>query len=236
MRIVELNIRHGGGVRIPTILDHLLAHRADVIVLTEYRDNPSGRQLLESLAAQGYSHSAHASPPIGQNTVAIVSRAPLTDVAAPLPEGPHRHRVLEATIDGVVLGAVYFPLTRLKVEFWRQLFLPYAQSRLDKPQLLVGDWNTGRHFIDETGATFFGATEFEELMRMGWTDAWRSLHPIERGFSWYSSHGNGFRLDHAFLSPQLVSRLVDATLSHVERTGGATDHSALVVNLSSARS
>jgi len=39
MKIVTLNIRHGGGKRIHQILDHLDKYHSDIIVLTEYREN-----------------------------------------------------------------------------------------------------------------------------------------------------------------------------------------------------
>ena len=45
---------------------------------------------------------------------------------------------------------------------------------------------------------------------------------------------NGFRLDHAFLSPSLAPRLLGARYDHTTREGGASDHSALVVDLRAA--
>jgi len=39
MKIVTLNIRHGGGTRVPVILEYLDSQNGDVIVLTEFREN-----------------------------------------------------------------------------------------------------------------------------------------------------------------------------------------------------
>ena len=68
---------------------------------------------------------------------------------------------------------------------------------------------------------------------MGWVDAWRSTHPDDREFTWLSAppHRNGFRLDHAFISPSLTPGLLGARYDHTTREGGATDHSALVIDL-----
>jgi len=36
----------------------------------------------------------------------------------------------------------------------------------------------------------------EQLIELGWVDAWRFLHPAKREFTWFSSANNGFRLDY----------------------------------------
>ena len=65
----------------------------------------------------------------------------------------------------------------------------------------------------------------------GWRDAWRSLHLDGREYSWFSNRGNGFRLDHAFLSPGIDQTLRGATFSQVERAPTITDHAALIIDL-----
>ena len=72
---------------------------------------------------------------------------------------------------------------------------------------------------------------------MGWVDAWRDRNPEGREFTWFSPRPdqNGFRLDHAFLSPTLASRLRDVRYDHSTRESHASDHSALVVDLARVR-
>jgi len=75
-------------------------------------------------------------------------------------------------------------------------------------------------------------SRFDGLLAAGWTDAWRSLHPDVREFTWYNRRsGNGFRIDHALLSPLMAPRLRTAAYLHTTRTSGATDHSGLLVEL-----
>jgi len=231
LRIVTLNIRHGGGSHIDAIAAALVRHDADVLVLSEYHANDSGCLLRDRLRDAGYLHWADGCPPVGTNSVAVTSRTPFAGTALPLGESANRHRVVEVAVDGFTLGAVYFPQKAAKVTFWREEFLPLAAVQLTQPYVFIGDWNTGRHYADEAGATFFAAAEFVALSNTGWTDAWRSLHPQERDYTWFSTAGNGFRLDHAFLSPSLAPRLADARLSHTERLERVTDHSALIVEL-----
>lgn len=234
MRIVALNVQHGGGRRTAAIVDALAAYRADVVVLSEFRPTSRGQGLLEKLAGLGLSqHACGASlDPAHRNTVAIASRFAIDDPRTPIIDSLNVHRVLEARIGGVLVAGVYFPLGGPKVAFWRNEFLPYARERLAEPALLIGDWNSGSHYLDEAGATLDGAAEFEAMSTMGWCDAWRSLNPDGREYTWYSSpHNNGFRLDHAFLSPSLTPRLLWAQYAHEIRRRGVTDHSALVVDL-----
>lgn len=231
LRIVSLNLRHGGGTRVEAIAAALAKHDADIIVLPEYRANRSGERLSLLLDGLGFGSQADSHPAAGSNGVAVASRRSWTSVGSPLAGTPDSGRVLEVAFDGFSLGAVYFPLNASKVAFWRERFLPLARSRRATPYLFVGDWNTGCHYVDEAGATFYGAPEFASMTTTGWTDAWRSLPQHEREYSWFSNRGNGFRLDHAFLSPALEPTLREAAFSQVERTPGITDHAALVIDL-----
>lgn len=54
MRIVCLNIRHGGGKRSPQILDWLNGQSADFVLLNEWRSNGSGAFLKTAMEETGY--------------------------------------------------------------------------------------------------------------------------------------------------------------------------------------
>jgi integrase len=45
MRLVTLNLRHGGGRRMPALLAALLGHAPDVVVLTQHRHNAASTLL-----------------------------------------------------------------------------------------------------------------------------------------------------------------------------------------------
>jgi exodeoxyribonuclease-3 len=122
-----------------------------------------------------------------------------------------------------------------KTHFWDAV-LRSAEGRLHEPWLFIGDFNTGAHGVDEAGKTFVCAEHFMALSSLGWTDAWRQHNPNLTEWTWYSrfkgsARGNGFRLDHAFASPILKSRVSSCRYSHEERERGASDHSVLVLDL-----
>ena len=228
MRIHTLNIRAGGGLRVPSIVGSLVAHDADVTVLSEYRTGSSGTQLGQLLAAAGYIHQIHNHPAPRTNSVLLASRLPL----APVETSEHGHRVAAAWIGDILVVALYLPLNRDKVTFWREHLRPLADRFEDTRAVLIGDFNTGDARDREVVTPFYAEAELEQLLAGGWTDAWRSLNEHRREYTWFSTASNGFLLDHAYLSPRLRHSLLDAQLSHREREGRVTDHSALIVDIS----
>jgi len=54
LKIATWNIRQGGRKAIQQIVGSLLHHRADIIVLTEYKDNEAGKFLISSLKRKGW--------------------------------------------------------------------------------------------------------------------------------------------------------------------------------------
>ena len=234
MRLLALNIQHAAARRVPLIAKAVLDAAPDVVVLSEFYLNMQGGRLLGLLEAAELVHQAHgvAGSERYPYTVAIASRTPIVRVRNPLHGTSHAQRILEATIEGITIAAVYFPLAKEHDPFWDGLFRPYADSLATRRAIVVGDWNTGSGQLDIGGGPVAGMSRFDGLLTAGWTDAWRSLHPDVREFSWYNRRsGNGFRIDHALLSPMLAPRLRTAVYLHGARTSGATDHSGLLVEL-----
>jgi exonuclease III len=65
----------------------------------------------------------------------------------------------------------------------------------------------------------------------GFVDVWRLFNPKATEFTWFSQQRRGFRVDHAFASPSLISRIKDARYSHAEREDGLSDHSIQLVDI-----
>jgi exonuclease III len=82
MRLLAWNIRQGGGARLPRIAAALEYHKADILVLSEYRGGPSGARLLAALNALGYRYATALAPPPGRCGVLIAARHPFGDHVA----------------------------------------------------------------------------------------------------------------------------------------------------------
>ena len=144
--------------------------------------------------------------------------------------GEFKHRALFAQFDGFSIMGLYFAIGKEKSPLFEFLNHEGAQLMGDYG-VLIGDFNTGIHRVDEAKATFNCEPEFRALEDNGCIDTWRSRNPDKREFSWYSNKGNGFRIDHAFATPAMNAYIKDVYYSHEEREQGVTDHSAMVVRL-----
>lgn len=233
--LLTWNLRHGGGpARMPRIALALLELAADVIVLSEFR-RTTGGQIAAVLADHGWSCQVHTDPPQGTNGLLVASRAPLR--RCPHAElDPNRWLEVDIPAFDLRLGAAHVPCAgsgSARVRFWKSL-AGLVCDRAAIPFALAGDLNTGRHRLDERGSTFTCTIYMGHLAAAGYRDAWRSLHPAGRQYSWYSHRGNGYRIDHVLLAPALHARLRQAWYCHHWRRMGLSDHAALAVRLDSA--
>lgn len=232
MKLLSFNIRHGGGSRIERIKGVILHHRADTIILPEYRHNAAGAILRQWLPAAGYPHQAAGVTQVpAHNSVLVASRTPF--MALEFPElGAEARRCVAVKFPALTLFAVYFAVMEKKrplFEFLQRLPKEY----LKKPALIMGDMNTGCRYWDEGRMDLSLVEEFRKLLGCGWTDAWRSRNPGVREWSWVEPWGRhiGYRLDHALVSPALLPRVEHVHYTHAERDAGISDHSALVLEL-----
>ena len=244
MTLLSWNIQHGGGPRLPRIVEEISAYDPDVVALTEYRA-ASGAVLCAAMKERGLSFCETTNPAGTRNGIAVFSRAPILrkPCAAPL-ESQVRWLDIELPEYGFSLCALHImaagsavnsPCNVAKAQFWNAV-LVVAEARLQHPYLLLGDWNTGAHRLDEAGKTFVCSEQFTRLSAIGWTDMWRHHHPGSTEWTWYSRfkggvRGNGFRLDHAFATPALRSRVVACRYSHAERDAGVSDHSLVILEV-----
>jgi exodeoxyribonuclease-3 len=231
MRIITLNICHGGGQRWEQLVALLLSLQPDVVVLTEFRIGEAGARILEKLTKAGLSEVKSAARMLRQNSVCVIAVRAFEKIALPLPCGDE-HRILLCDFGDLRLLATYFPQKEQKrrvFKFIQSLGIPALGTR----GIVLGDLNTGLHWQDEGGATFYCADEYSELLATGLIDSWRSRNPHAREFSWFSALGNGFRIDHALCTPGLDQEVNAITYEHRFRELGVTDHSALVVDITS---
>jgi exonuclease III len=232
MRIATLNIRHGGDKAIPRLLEHVARVAPDILVITEYRTQPEECRLVAGLRNLGLASSEHSKPELRMNGVLVASRWPLNQTRHLLTEGPHRQRLLAVETNGLRVVGAYFPQKTEKHAVFDAV-LPWLREHVDQCAVLIGDLNTGKHRSDEEGATFIASRRMRDIDSTGWIDAWRHVHADRQEFSWYSSRPNGFRVDHAFVSPRLQGAVTNAWYDHSTREGEtkATDHSLLAIEL-----
>jgi len=238
MRLLAWNVQSGGAKRATAIVDFVRALEPDVLVLTEVRGASSS--LLLRLADEGWRHQAVGENAAGRGAAAVLSRSPIerrTTLAEADGAFPGRWVEAEVPDAGLSVVGIYGPLREERFDdFWRSALAGLAERR-DRPVVAAGDMNTGESLRDAPDRNFFCSAHFAAAKQLGYVDAWRETHGgAAREYSWYSRGTggvqlNGFRLDHALLSPALAPRLRDARYVHEARERKLSDHSPLLVEL-----
>jgi exodeoxyribonuclease III len=230
VRLLAWNIRQGGGSRLAGIMAAIARHDADVLILSEYRGGDSAERLCAALKSFGYPHVTRLVPPPQRVGVLIAARRRFVERGPVCARVEEPWRLVDVDLGELRLTGVYMPNLLKKVPYWQTLVDAFA-ARVTGDTLAIGDFNTCRAYVDEPGAIDATAHFMDSMDAIGFRDLWRHRYPDGREFSWYSHRGNGFRIDHAFLSPRLADRAGVIRYSHEERLAGLSDHSMLLLDL-----
>jgi exodeoxyribonuclease-3 len=131
MRVLTWNLQHGGGKRTVGIVEVLRLHAGDVLVLSEFRNNPPGEILRRELKAMSYRFQAVPSADARMNTVLIAARIPFESVTFPgqmsdPKPGDFSTSVLLARFPDLNIFGLYLPGEERK----RPVFLAMAVERI----------------------------------------------------------------------------------------------------------
>jgi len=244
-------------VRLPQLLDWLALHAPDAVCLQETK-LADGVFPLKEIEAAGYRCAIS-----GQKTyngVAILARAPLSEVAAGIPGfADEQKRVVAATLDGNVrVVCAYVPngqavdsdKYRYKLE-WLAAFRDWLEQELRRsPRLVVlGDYNVAPADEDVhdpaawQGQVLCSAREreaFRALIALGLKDSFRLFTQPEKSFTWwdYRMHAFrrnlGLRIDHILLSRELAARCKTCTVDlEPRRAERPSDHAPVIAEIES---
>ena len=232
MRVLAWNILRGGRARTAQIVEAICTHAPEVIVLSEYQAAGS-TSIIEALQGNGWPHFIGTTQQKRQGGLAVLSSSLLE--ARPRPaglKGFERHYLgVSLPESGLEVRAIYGPLDRMTHgQYWTEL-LKVLQAESANEVLVVGDFNSGSPNFDAPIAGVFSGKFFDQLPAMGFTDLWRAKSGVDaREHTWQGSK-NPYRLDHAFGSASLASRVRACAYSHDERTAAISDHSILLVDI-----
>ena len=149
-------------------------------------------------------------------------------------EHDHEGRVITLETEDFYLVNVYTPnsqdgLRRLPYRMeWEDAFRAYLCGLAARKGVIVcGDMNVAHEEIDlkNPATNHFNAgfsdeerAKMTELLAAGFTDSWRSLHPQEVKYSWWSyrmaarERGVGWRIDYFLVSDNFKDRIVSADI------------------------
>jgi len=227
LKILSWNIRQGGGTRTNTISKALQKENAEIVVLSEYRNNDSGIRLRLNLLRMGYRFVNVSAAKSNDNAVAIFSKLPCNHFLYAQADEDYPHNVVCSEFDAFDVFGVYLPHKKKHKLFDFLL----EEMPKGKPSILVGDYNTGKNHIDQKGNSFWYTDKIVALEKLGYVDAFRHIHNDIKEYSWYSHQGNGYRYDHTYVHESLLPIVKDCYYLHSWREDGLSDHSPMVLVL-----
>ena len=253
MKIATWNV-NSLTVRLPQLLDWLVANPVDAIVLQETKltDDKFPRADIE---AAGYQVQW-----FGQKTyngVALLSRTSAGEVAKNIPgHDDEQARVIAGTVDGVRVIGAYFPNGQApdsdKFQYkmkWLRALREWVQSELaSHPQLvLLGDYNIAPEdrdvydpvaMFEQIHCTPEERAHFAGLLALGLHDAFRLFEQPAKSWSWWDyrnlafRRNQGLRIDHILVSEALRSRVGSCVIDKLPRKNERpSDHAPVIVEL-----
>lgn len=259
MKIATYNVNGVNG-RLPVLLRWLGESAPDIVCLQELKASHE-KFPLQAINDAGYEAIWHGQK--SWNGVAILSRVgEIKEVRRALPGDPEdvHSRYLEATVGDILIGCLYLPNGNpapgpkfdYKLDWFKRL-QAHGKKLLDAKTAvaLVGDFNVmpteldvykPERWVDD--ALFRPETReaFQKLVKQGWTDAIRKLHPKETIYTFWDYFRNaygrnaGLRIDHFLLSPELEKRLTAAGVDKEVRGWEKTsDHAPVWIKLKAAK-
>jgi exodeoxyribonuclease-3 len=248
MKIATFNINNVNK-RLPNLLAWLRAARADAVCLQELKSTDADFP-IDAIRRAGYGAVWN-----GQKTwngVAILARGmePVpTRSELPGDTADTQSRYIEAAVNGILIGCLYAPNGNPqpgpKFDYklaWLERLIRHARSLLKAkiPVVLAGDYNVvptpfdiyqTRSYDDDALVQPKSRAAFGRLVKQGWTDAIRALHPEQRIYTYWDYMRNrwprdaGLRLDHLLLSDDLAKRLIASGVDReVRGKANASDH------------
>ena len=240
-------------------IDHVTAwiklQQPDVLLLQELKATE-----FPALVFQALGYESVAVTQKSYNGVAVLSRHPMETINTTLAgdETDSHARYLELTIEGIRIVNIYLPngnpVGTEKFAYklaWMDRLLEKmsAWRKEDLPVLVGGDFNVIPEDIDchKPSSWIRDAlfqpeprSRYRTLLDLGYTDAFRFLHPGETGqFTFWDyfrqafEHNRGIRIDHFLLSSKLADRLQSCVIDRGPRAQERpSDHTPIMVELS----
>jgi exodeoxyribonuclease-3 len=255
MKIATYNINNVRK-RLPNLLAWLRSAKPDVVCLQELKSTDA------EFPAQAFRKAGYRAVWLGQkswNGVAILSKGSepiVTQTGLSGDPNDTQSRYIEAAANGIIVACTYLPNGNPqpgpKFDYklaWFKRLTQHA-SRLYKtgvPVALVGDFNVvptdfdiykTKSWDDDALLQPESRAVFHKLMKQGWTDAVRTLHPDNPMYSFwdYMRHrwekDGGLRIDFILLTPNLAERLTAAGVDREQRgKPNSSDHAPVWVEL-----
>lgn len=228
LRILSWNIQQGGGSRTMGILKALQSLSAEIIILSEFKNNDKGLLIRDKCLKMGYKFQFVTDSKRDENAVFIGSKFPANSILHPAADTTYHHGILEIQLPAFRVIGVYLPHKK------KHKLFPYIQNLIaasDQPYIIAGDFNSGINGVDQEGNSFWYQPEMKQFEKIDYFDAYRQIHGAAKTYSWYSHQKNGYRYDHTYVHKDLIPLIKNCDYLHDWRENKLSDHSPMLLEL-----
>ena len=254
MRIATWNV-NSVRARQERVLDWTRANQPDVLCLQEIKVED---REFPTTAFRDLGYHVEVWGQRTYNGVALLARAPLTDVRRGLDGDVTQEpaRLIAATVDGMRVYSVYAPNGEapgtekfaFKLGWMARLTAQLAEVvRPEAPIAVCGDFNVAPTDIDvydpeglreQIHASTPERAALAKIVAVGLVDTFRLLHPATVAYTFWDYRmlafpkNRGYRIDHILVTPTLAARVREARIDREARKGKQpSDHAPLIVEL-----
>jgi exodeoxyribonuclease III len=253
IRIASWNV-NSIRARVGHVTEWLRRQNPDVLLLQELKGSEFPADTFKDL---GYTSAAVTQK--AYNGVAVLSRTPMQTISVALggDDVDNHARFLEVITEGIRIVNIYAPNGNpigsdrfvYKLAWMDRLRSKMIAWRADVvPTLVGGDFNVIPEDIDchKPSSWIRDAlfqpeprARYRALLELGYTDAFRALHPGETGqFTFWDyfrqafENNRGIRIDHFLLCPRIAKRLRSCAIDkEPRRQEKPSDHTPIILEL-----
>jgi exodeoxyribonuclease-3 len=257
MKIATYNV-NSIRAREERVTEWLTLTKPDIVCLQELKVEDSA---FPSLVFAGLGYGAATFGQKTYNGVAILSRAPITDITRGFDDGDPdpQARFITARTMGVTVMSAYFPNgeSQESEKFpyklrWLERLIAHLGKKVAAGEefILAGDYNIAPADLDCHDPVLWKDSvlccrevrdAWKRLQDLGLTDTVRVMHPDEPEYTWWDYRmlafpkKKGLRIDHLLVTPGLKDRIKGTGVDRDARKGKQpSDHAPVWLDLADA--
>lgn len=206
LKIAVLAIPGEENRRVRENFHHIPFDDADLLFLSGNRDMITLQPIFQR---NGWQHWIQSRPGIGQDLMVIASRSPFGTSGETAARQQDNGVKIYLPGHDMRISGIDFPKSRdtRDSELLFRKILKIFELQKDNPAVIMGNLKIPAANLD----TILDYKHYlQEIASLGWSNAWRTLHPMTYERIWYGSMGQPIHLNLVFLSPLLRESLIAA--------------------------
>lgn len=243
VKVLVLNIGNPSIERAKRQIEWLKKRKEDIFILTETKNSQGCTAIYNYFSNNKNTHFPL--PPDNNYGVMCISNYHFTEEHSYFDEThPFYARYLNSKINisknkTIDITGLYVPSRdqsdekiQRKKDFLEQT-LKLICNQTNKYRIICGDFN----IIDRKHNPSYSVFKeweydfYDELINLGYIDAYRYCNQTTNEYSWVGRTGNGYRYDYIFVSEDLKKSIQNCYFEHKTQQIKISDHSAIILEL-----